>query len=154
MKLPESERPPLLEVEKRHFGHLSTEIVKFLVNDIQNDCHCSVEIYDSDPSPEWCALVLHPGKVEVCSGDRIVVPIHADTKLTKEDLSLLYAEACKQWRPSGYHDLIHSEKIGEIDGWEFVAPEPEFFGVLTCNLAGWGAFCFPTQLLRRRNSNV
>jgi len=144
----------MLHVFDRHFGHLPPEITKFLVMDIQNDCTCSIEKYESDLNPEWAALVLHPGRVEATHADQVVVPIHKKM-ITKADLDLLYAEACRVSVPEDKHDVHPIHKIGETDVWEYRSPEAEYFGVLTCNLAGWGAFCFPNQLFRQaKEANV
>jgi hypothetical protein len=148
MKLPISKRPPKKEVFEKHFGHLPKDLIKFLVLDIQNDCSCATETYDSDA--KMPSLILHPGRVELSESDQIVAPIHSERKIMATDLIMLYDWACELSNdPFGYFDFDHINKIGEKNGFEFIAPEPEFFGVLACNIGGWGAWCWPHQLLRK-----
>ena len=152
MKIAESERPPSAELKAKHFGHLSKELTRFLVLDIQNDCDCLIEIYEFWPGRP--TIILHPDRVETIKASlRLPIPIHTGRKIEDRDLSRLYREACLLCNDAGLWekdpDCFYTGKIYETDEYDFMVPEPEFFGVLTCNLAGWGAFCFPSQLLRK-----
>lgn len=153
MKIPESERPPMREVEMKHFGHLPFEAKRFLVPDIQNDCTCSVEIYEADPAGP--ALVLSPDGVDVIDkAIRVALPIHNGRRISQEDLRLLYKVACRFASDSPAPDVSYFETLSSDDDYDYMVPDPEYFGVLTCNLAGWGAFCFPKQIWRKRKEDV
>jgi hypothetical protein len=77
--------------------------------------------------------------------------MHTDRKITEADLLMLYDWACELSDSSQYgnFDLRYVNKIGEKDGFELIAPEAEFFGCLTCNVSGWGAFCWASKALKR-----
>jgi hypothetical protein len=46
-KLPESERPTFESIHRKLNEKVSHSIQKFFVPDIQNDCSCNIESYDS-----------------------------------------------------------------------------------------------------------
>lgn len=48
VKLPESERPDLNLIRKRLEDRVSRKIRNLFVEDVQNDCTCNTETYDSD----------------------------------------------------------------------------------------------------------
>lgn len=120
-----------------------------LVLDAQNDCHCDTETYESDVTADM--LVLTENGIE-CRSNRNRLPCPMiPGKPTEEDLRVLMETAMEHASKvkSSPTDVYPIHKLGEQNGIEFYSPDPEFFGVLACNLRGWGAWCIPAQIIRK-----
>lgn len=182
-KLPMNERPPFGDIERRLFDRVSYQYRQLFVSDIQNDCSCSIEVYDREPA--WDTWILSElDKVEkITFGERLALPMLSDIS-DKSVLSLLKT-ACDNIKGEHDPDVLPgalltntkstSDKIthlmektigrgivanrsGIIYGLAFVdflpidefvlVPEPEFFGALSVNIGGFGAFCISNNLIR------
>lgn len=182
-KLPESERPPFKDIERRLFDRVSYQYRQLFVLDIQNDCSCSIEVYDRDFM--WDTWILsEPDKVEkITFGGRLALPMLSEIS-DKSVLSLLKT-ACDNISEEHDPDVlpgailtnvkstgdkivrlmektirrdIVANRSGVIHGLAYVdfvpidefvlVPEPEFFGALSVNIGGFGAFCISNNLIR------
>jgi hypothetical protein len=140
-------QPSVDEVYAKHLGHLDPELLRLFQLDVQTDCTCKVEVYDTSNS----LLVLYPGgRVEAVDAESTSclfhMPIHEE-RLTNEDLRALIDAACKAGDRYA-HLLVHyTTPIKSEAGFDYFVPEPEFFGTLTANIHGWGAACYVGSVL-------
>lgn len=120
-KLPEAERPPVETLER--FLNVSPELRSKFTVDLQNDCACSIELYDAGGNGFFETFYWDGGPRMLPSYEhRLALPI----------------------QPGILTDKIVNELIA------FSGLTAEFFerydmlnyGVITANLAGWGIFCF------------
>jgi hypothetical protein len=150
-KLPEHLQPSMAEIQAKFFGHLDPELLKLFVLDVQTDCACKVEVYDTSCT----LLVLYPGaRVEVvdAANSNFRMPIHEE-RITNEDLRALIDAACKAGSQYAHlRDICHrmTTPLKSEAGFDYYAPEPMFFGTLTANVRGWGAMCFEGSVLKER----
>jgi len=71
-KIPESERPPVEVLER--FLALGPEVRKKVVLDLQVDCGCSHEVYDTGGVP--AAIWGMHGPEVICDDNPVYVPLH------------------------------------------------------------------------------
>lgn len=154
-KLPEHLQPSKEEIYAKFFGHLNPELLKLFCLDVQTDCTCKVEVYDTSCS----LLVLHPGgRVELFSDAentcQFRMPIHEE-RLMNDDLRALIEAACKAG--TTFADMMdyggHETHLRSDAKFDYFAPDPQFFGTLTANIRGWGAMCYDGSVLKRALAN-
>lgn len=168
-KLPYDKRPPLEDIHTLLNSKISEPYRNIFVLDIQNDCSCAVEIYDS------CSMFvayLDDGVKTKLFEERVAVPMRPD--LSDKDIEELIVAAIKYCAPNNYMDCTPSrllvsteeseeniykakDKTGATEVIKFsfiekgtiaVLPDPEFLGCLTVNVGLLGAFCFPHNIYK------
>lgn len=173
-KLPLSERPPSKDIEKKLFDRVSKRYRDLFVLDIQNDCACSIETYDSDPE---CGFVYLSGEdkiKETIYADKIVLPMISN--ISDKSILLLLQKACENVGTNPPEDILpytvltnpksDKTKLNKVFAKTYgsnpialhldfipvddfiMVPEPEFFGAISVNIGGFGAFCFPKNLYK------
>jgi hypothetical protein len=111
MKIPENERPDPATLEK--YLDVSPEKLALFTVDLQNDCACESELYDSGLLR--LAYWAKDGPRILDGPSRVRVPIH----------------------PGVLTDTTIDQLLKALDY------EGEVTGVITANLAGWGVFVAP-----------
>jgi hypothetical protein len=147
IKIPLDQRPPISSLSKRLNEKISKKILDIFVQDIQNDCACSTETYDTDLMNEIVYLSKDGVKVE--ARDRMPLPMLND--ISEKDIINLLDAACKKagnkwddillskmlYNPSNdgkkmvmvfekYVHPIHVNRSGDIHVWiamDFVPPD-------------------------------
>lgn len=120
-KLPLDQRPPVGTLER--FLAVSPDIRQHFNVDLQNDCACEVEVYDI----VWQVVYWSKNGLVKSVGHRLELPILPGV-LTDETVLAMVLEAGMTQEKFEMYDLLE-------------------YGVLTANLAGWGAFCIiPEQV--------
>jgi hypothetical protein len=92
IKVPESERPPFSLISKRLDDRVSRKIQNIFVQDIQNDCTCSIEVYDRDID-KVVVYLSSDGTKEMSFGDRFPLPMLED--LSTDNIYDLLKRACE-----------------------------------------------------------
>lgn len=176
-KLPENERPPYEEIQRRLFERVSKQYRELFVPDIQNDCSCPIESYDCDTDSDTWYLSA-PDKVEkVLFKSRLDLPMIPD--ISDKAILMLLKKACENVADHPCDDTVPCKVLASpqsnrdklikvlsrvygnasnviyldfipVDDFIMV-PEPEFFGALSVNIGGFGAFCFSRNLFRMNN---
>lgn len=171
IKIPESERPSFKVISDQLNAKISKQLQDLFVIDLQNDCACSTETYDSDLGRN--AYYLSHSGIEKNLIDQITLPmLHS---VTEQSIKELVAIATKHagndtfdqiYCGMIYNPVINFDRVlktyrrycGEpnydtrgIYRWHanelvnndyvYLIPDPEFFGVISANLGGFGAFC-------------
>lgn len=169
-KLPESERPPWKDIQKRLFDKVSHRYRKLFIEDIQNDCSCPIESYDCDLEIDTWYLSA-PDKVEkVLFQTRLDLPMIKD--FSDKSIELLLKKAYENSGDTPNPDLVYtavimnpkSDKMSQVKSLNYIdritfvdfipvnefimVPDPEFFGALTTNVGGYGAFCFSSNIFK------
>lgn len=167
-KLPESERPDSKLMRDQLYSKVSPQFRQIFVEDVQNDCACEIETYDAiDEASMWYLsatdkVELNPSIHRMCLpmipdisdqsillllkkvcenvqslSDADVVPYVAllNLKATTEQQESVRKRIYRSWKQEG---IILVDFIPEDT--YFLLPEPEFFGALTMNIRGYGAF--------------
>jgi hypothetical protein len=169
-KLPESERPPWNDIQKRLFDKVSHRYRQLFIPDIQNDCACPTESYDCDAEMDTWYLTAPDKAEKVLFKTRLDLPMLED--ISDSSIELLLKKACENISDTPNPDLVytaiitnhHSDKISQIKPLNYIdrvalvdfipvnefimLPDPEFFGALTVNIGGFGAFCFSGNLFK------
>ena len=174
IKLPEHERPPYEEIQGRLFSRVSKQYRDLFVPDIQNDCACPIESYDCDnDSDTW--YLSESNKVEkVLFKVRLDLPMISE--ISDESILMLLKKACENVGENPIDDVVPvkvltnpksdrdklikvlSQLYGDASSVVYLdfipvddfimVPEPEFFGALSVNIGGFGAFCFSRNLFK------
>lgn len=178
VKLAEAERPPISIISKRLDDRVSRKIQNIFVQDIQNDCSCTTETYDSDFDKAVTYLSEEGIKIQNMS------PLPMMNDISEKDVLNLIETACNHagnecgdviiskmiynpstyglrlkevWEKSTGRD-VHFTRSGETPEWipmdfvpvdcVYLIPEPEFFGCLSVNIEKFGAFCFSHNIIK------
>lgn len=174
-KIPECERPDWKLMLAQLHTKVSPQYRQIFVEDIQNDCACEIETYDADIEGTMLYLSA-PDKVEHNRGERMPLPILPD--ISDASILLLLKEVCEKAQGYTTSDTVpyvgllnvnasqeqqdqvrkriyrswKQEGIILVDfvpeGSYFLFPEPEFFGVITMNIRGYGSFGIPNNVSR------
>jgi len=169
-KLPENERPPWKEIQTRLFNKVSHRYRQLFIPDIQNDCACSIESYDCDLEIDTWYLAATDKVEKVSFNIRLDLPMIED--ISDKSIELLLKKVYENVSDTPNHDLVytavitnyHSDKMAEVKQLNYIdrvtlvdfipvnefimAPDPEFFGALSVNIGGFGAFCFAGNLFK------
>ena len=169
-KLPESERPPWKEIQKRLFDKVSHRYRQLFIEDIQNDCACDVETYDCDASVDTWYLSAPDKAEKVLFKERLPLPMMQD--ISDKSIELLLKKVYENISDTPNRDLVYtavitnhkSDKISQIKPLNYIdrvalvdfvpvnefimLPDPEFFGAITVNIGGYGAFCFSSTTFK------
>lgn len=175
VKLPEAERPPMASISKRLDDRVSRKLQSLFVADIQNDCTCSIERYDSDMSGNVLYLSVE-GIKEKTIGNGLPLPMkedisdqeiwslleaaikHAGNILGNFGIwAMLYNSKCDseklQKAMLEWSRYIHPERILSADfvpiDCVFFFPDPEFFGAISVNIDKFGAFCIADHIVKK-----
>jgi len=107
-KLPEAERPSIASISKRLDDRISRKIQNIFVQDIQNDCTCKTETYDS--CFDQHVIYLSEGDAQSSRGARIPLPMLND--LSEKDICSLLEVACKvagnEWGDLHFSKMIYN----------------------------------------------
>lgn len=119
-KLPEDQRPPM-ETLERFLNVSADRRAKFMI-DLQNDCACGFEPYDAATDWQPYGLVYwNEGRPHVAKHRRLALPIQPGV-LTDAIVDELVAYAGMNDETFELYDMLT-------------------YGVITCNLGGWGILC-------------
>ena len=138
VKLAEAERPPISLISKRLDDRVSKKIQNIFVQDIQNDCSCFTETYDSDF--DKAAIYLTEDGVKIQNMNQLPLPMMND--ISEKDIITLLETACihagNKWNdlflskmlynPASdgkkmflafekYGHPVHMSRSGDIYGW-------------------------------------
>jgi len=178
IKVPMCERPPMALISKRLDDRISRNLQKLFVLDLQNDCGCSTELYDSDP--EIRMVYVSESGVRESYGDRLSLPMIRD--ISDKDIMALLEEAGKispgtwvsdiypahmLYNPDSDMEWVTSVFAKYIDIQVFndraialpfipkeqiwILPDQEFFGCISVNIDKFGAFCIAHQIVKINN---
>lgn len=126
VKIPENERPSFAIISKQLDACLSRDLQKIFVQDIQNDCSCDIERYDSEIDPKHYVAYISKNGIEFSIGKQQVCLPMLPTICEKDVLQLLKAAGD---RSDGY---------GPIDcdpRWMIYNPNSDFDHVLKTYVA-------------------
>lgn len=169
-KLPIEERPPWNDVRDRLHSRVSHKYRQIFIPDIQNDCACTIESYDCDTEIDtWYLSAID--KVEpVLFKTRLDLPMIPE--ISDKAIELLLKKAYEVAGDKPNPDLLYtavitnhnSDKISEVQPKNYIdrvvlvdfvpvnefvmLPDPEFFGALSVNIGGYGAFCFSSNIFK------
>jgi hypothetical protein len=164
MKLPEAERPPISIISTKLRHCVPDALARFFVVDLQNDCGCDVEIYDEI---DGAVFYTSPtGIQEAPYFGKIHVPMNPNFK--EQDVWDLLEVASGMAlndianETFNYDCMLHGP--GTIKSWDeatvklrapflsegqaLLLPDAEWFGVITINLYGMGAFCVASAMVK------
>jgi hypothetical protein len=106
IKLPENERPPVSSISKRLDERISRKIQNIFVQDIQNDCTCSIETYDSD----ICNDLVYLSKDGIQNGSSNKIPLPMLNNICEKDIINLLELACKK-AGNKWDDILLSKML-------------------------------------------
>lgn len=155
-KIPNSERPTKELLHMKFIDSLSKELVRFFILDIQNDCACKYETYETGvPSVYTSYNGLRFGNLESRA------QISTAEKITDRELiaglNAFFSRTETLQKPvaTTEHLKMSMDMVKKLNlnrGFDYYYRKPSFFGVLTCNLRGsgflivdTGAFKVPNQ---------
>lgn len=172
-KLPECERPNSSLMKKKLYSKISSPFRQIFIEDVHYDCGCEIETYDAEIGDHIWYLSA-PDKVEFNYRSRISLPVILD--ISDQSISLLLEKVCKEVHgittgdvvpyvallnnkaTTEQQDLVRSRIYRQSEGivltdfvpenTYFLFPEPEFFGAITMNIRGYGAFGITTNVSR------
>lgn len=180
-KLPESERPNWKQMNDLLHTKIGPQFRQMFVEDVQNDCACQFETYDANIEQGMWYLTASD-KVELNLGAMMPLPMIPDiseksillllktlcetvegyttsevvpyvgllnTKATQAQQEQVRKRIYRSWKQEG---IILVDFVPE-DSY-FLFPEPEFFGVLTMNIRGYGAFGIPKTVSRCQYESI
>lgn len=107
IKLPEAERPSLESISKRLDDRIPRRVQNLFVQDIQNDCVCATETYDS--YPDSLIVYTSPEGLKRCNSSRLPLPMQPE--ISEKDIWDLLEAACTNCDGSGSADLLYSKMI-------------------------------------------
>jgi hypothetical protein len=138
VKLLECDRPPIAEISKRLDDRISRKIQNFFVQDIQNDCSCNTETYDSGLEPN-VFYISKEGIKEFPLQDRIPLPMKDD--ITEKEILDLLESACTKARDNcgdfSFRCMLYNPKS---DIKKLIETFQEWVGLITFNRGephGW-----------------
>lgn len=175
----ECERPPMALISKGLDDRISRNLQKLFIVDLQNDCRCSTELYDSDP--DFKMIYVSETGIHKAYGNRLCLPMMYN--LSEKDIMSLLEEAGKispgtwvddvypaniMFNPSSDMDWVYSvfekyiaKKVVFKDrsvaasfipkGQVWLLPDQEFFGCISVNIDKFGAFCVARQIVKINN---
>jgi hypothetical protein len=108
-KLPECERPPFKEIEKRLNDRVSQQYRQLLVQDIQNDCGCEFETFDRDIDLKAWYLDGSQSVKALQYGDRLPVPMLPD--ISDQDIIALFKAVCDDAIDHPLKDIVPAAVI-------------------------------------------
>jgi hypothetical protein len=174
-KIPDCERPDWKLMQAQLYKKVSPQYRQIFVEDLQNDCACEVETY-SVGIDNGALYLSAPDTVEVNLGCEMPLPMVSD--ISDASVLLLLKKVCEKAEGYTTNDVIpyvsllsNKATLAQQDrvrkqisrSWKtesiilvdfvsedsyFLFPEPEFFGVLTMNIRGYGSFGIPNNVSR------
>lgn len=147
IKLPEHERPSLSSIYKK-IDHIPNHLQNIFVNDIQNDCTCSIEVYDSDHSNTVFYVSVDGIKEYKMFDERIRLPMI--DSISEKDIWNLLQVACEnsknEWNDILFGHMLYnpqSDKLKLEKAYEKYVGRIHMFG--DRSIAGWVAADFVPQ---------
>lgn len=166
-KIPLDQRPSFESLSKKIDLLLPKQIQKMFVVDFQNDCACDIETYDVDASNLY--YLEKNGISNHKLGSRFCCPMLPEIsvkdvcdlllKVFENAIELNSMPDCEFIIINNDSSLsnVYSNTIKvPLNNNEYVyfIPQPEYFGCLSVNLAGFGLFCFAYDIFKIKTSKL
>lgn len=132
-----------MEQVERWLSDLSPDRREPFLLDLQNDCGCSYEIYDTSEE----VVYLSGGTVFVRKSSRLHLPMRPEPATNSELDALLEAVSASPMPPHMADFFDRGPLVSKLPN-GLMTFEPEYFGRLTANIYGWGAFCYTRSVFK------